>query len=158
MKLIAAGGKITVQAHDDDIQIIANKVLSLISQSDWVDIKGKKGIRLHGSNCMVEISDVVQFFTNKPVLFHGNLETLAASSKAHPQWETGPTIKTKAERGDFNERFHLVSQTEDTPLAHRRYRVTSESGQQWDGVTNSEGLTERIYTSTEEELSLEILE
>ena len=158
MKLIAAAGGITIQAHDDQVQIIANKVLTLISQADWVDIKGKKGIRLHGSDCMVEISDIVQFFTSKPVLFHGNLETLAAMNKPHPRWETGPTDKSRAERGEFDERFHLVSEKDNTPLAHRRYRIFSESGQQWDGVTNSEGLTERIYTAAEEKLSLEILE
>lgn len=43
MKLIAAAGGITIQAHDDEIKVIANKVLSLISQADWIDIKGKKG-------------------------------------------------------------------------------------------------------------------
>jgi uncharacterized protein (DUF2345 family) len=105
---------------------------------------------------MLEIGDLVQFFTSSPVLFHGNLETLASSSKPHPRWETNPTSRTKAERGLFDERFHLVSQTDDTPLAHRRYRITASSGQQWDGITNSEGLTDRIYTAAEEQLSIEV--
>jgi type VI secretion system secreted protein VgrG len=80
MKLIAAAGKVTVQAQDDDVEIIANKVLRLLSESDWVDIRGKKGVRLHGGNHMLEISDQTQFFTSSPVLFHGNLETLAPKS------------------------------------------------------------------------------
>ena len=87
MKLIAASGNITVQAHDDDIQVIANKVLSLISQSDWVDIKGKKGVRLHGPAAMVEITDRMQVFAPKPALFHGNLETLAPQNRPHPSSE-----------------------------------------------------------------------
>ncbi|MBF6907469.1 DUF2345 domain-containing protein, partial [Acinetobacter baumannii] len=87
MKLIAASGKITVQAHDDDIQIIANKVLSLISQSDWVDIRGKKGVRLHGPEAMVEITDRMQVFAAKPALFHGNLETLAPQGRPQPSAE-----------------------------------------------------------------------
>jgi type VI secretion system secreted protein VgrG len=77
MKLIAAGGKVSVQAQDDDVEIIANKVLALLSESDWVTIRGKKGVRLQGANHMIEISDQTQFFTSSPVLFHGNLETLA---------------------------------------------------------------------------------
>ncbi len=76
MKLIAAGGKVSVQAQDDDVEVIANKVLALLSESDWVNIRGKKGVRLHGANHMLEISDQTQFFTSSPVLFHGNLETL----------------------------------------------------------------------------------
>jgi len=77
MKLIAAAGKVTMQAQDDDVEVIANKVLRLLSESDWVEIRGKKGVRLHGGNHMLEISDQTQFFTSSPVLFHGNLETLA---------------------------------------------------------------------------------
>ena len=80
IKLIAAGGKVAVQAQEDDVEIIANKVLALLSESDWVTIRGKKGVRLQGANHMVEISDQTQFFTSSPVLFHGNLETLPPKS------------------------------------------------------------------------------
>ena len=80
MKLIAAGGKVSVQAQDDDVEVIANKVLALLSESDWVNIKGKKGVRLHGAGHMLEISDQTQFFTTSPVLFHGNLETLPSKN------------------------------------------------------------------------------
>ena len=42
MKLIAASGKIAIEAHNDEVDMIARKVLSLISEADWVNIKGKK--------------------------------------------------------------------------------------------------------------------
>jgi type VI secretion system secreted protein VgrG len=80
MKLIAAAGKVSVQAQSDNVEVIANKVLDLLSESDWVNIRGKKGVRLHGTNNMLEIGETVQFFTSAPVLFHGNLETLPAKS------------------------------------------------------------------------------
>ncbi|MES2742297.1 MAG: type VI secretion system Vgr family protein [Pseudomonadota bacterium] len=76
MKLVAAAGKISIQAQSDDLDIIANKVLLLMSQSDWIQLTAKKGIRLQGGDQMLEISDLVQFMTTKPVRFHGNLETL----------------------------------------------------------------------------------
>ncbi|MBC7454294.1 MAG: type VI secretion system tip protein VgrG [Massilia sp.] len=81
MRLIAASGKVHIQAQSDDITAIANKVLSLISESDWVDIRGKKGVRLHGADSMLEISDKVQFFTASPTIFHGNIETLAPKNR-----------------------------------------------------------------------------
>jgi type VI secretion system secreted protein VgrG len=80
MKLIAAGGKVSMQAQSDDIEVIANKVLTMLSETDWVEIRGKKGVRLHGTNNMLEIGDKVQFYTSSPVLFNGNLETLAVKS------------------------------------------------------------------------------
>jgi hypothetical protein len=68
MKLIAASDKVSIQALSDDVEILVKKVLSLISEADWVNIKGKKGVRLQGANHMLAISDKVQFFTSSPVL------------------------------------------------------------------------------------------
>jgi type VI secretion system secreted protein VgrG len=84
IKLVAAAGKVSVQARSDDVDVIANKVLRLISEADWVDIRGKQGVRLHGANCMIEISEKVQVFTSSPTLFHGNLEMLAPKNRPQP--------------------------------------------------------------------------
>jgi type VI secretion system secreted protein VgrG len=95
MKLIAAAGKVSVRAESDDVEVVAQKVLTLLSESDWVDIRGRKGVRLHGGDCMVEISDLVQFFTPKPTLFHGNLETLGPKNRPQPEPEKKETANAK---------------------------------------------------------------
>ena len=119
MKLIAASGKVSIQAHSDEVEILAQKVLSLISEADWVNIKGKKGIRLHGANHMLEISDKVQFFTSSPVLFNGNLETLAPKSVSQ----------------EFNERPHssfdqevLLVNVDDTPAVGVAFELLRDDG------------------------------
>jgi type VI secretion system secreted protein VgrG len=84
MKLIAATGKVTIQAQSSEIEIIAKKVLALISEQDWVEIRGKLGVRLSGGTDTLEISDTSQFLTRKPVLFHGNLETLPSRTAPPP--------------------------------------------------------------------------
>jgi type VI secretion system secreted protein VgrG len=110
MKLVAAAGKITVQAHDDDVQVIANKVLALISQTDWIDLKGKKGVRLHGPECMVEITDRMQVFASKPALFHGNLETLGSQNRPQHFAEHKINI-TEPEQPDEPRQMILTLQT-----------------------------------------------
>jgi len=119
MKLIAASGKVSIQAHSDEVEIVAQKVLSLISEADWVNIKGKKGVRLHGANHMLEISDKVQFFTSSPVLFNGNLETLAPKSVSQ----------------EFNERPHssfdqevLLVNADDTPAVGVAFELLRDDG------------------------------
>jgi type VI secretion system secreted protein VgrG len=84
MKLIAAAGKVTIQAQSDEIEVVAKKVLALISEQDWVEIRGKVGVRLSGGGDTLEISDTTQFLTRKPVLFHGNLETLPSRTTVPP--------------------------------------------------------------------------
>lgn len=96
MKLVAAAGKVTVQASSDEVEIIAQKVLSLISESDWVNIRGRKGIRLHGAEFMLEIGDKVQFFTPSPTLFHGNLETKGPNNQPQPQPKSVATVPGKS--------------------------------------------------------------
>jgi type VI secretion system secreted protein VgrG len=141
MKLVAAAGKITVQAHDDDIEIIANKVLSMISQSDWIDLKGKKGVRLHGGESMVEISDLVQVFTSKPVLFHGNLETLGPKNRPHPSAEHKITIaepKTPEEPRQLV--FTLQTHPESgRPFSNVPYVLYKNGSQIDDGITDDLG-------------------
>ncbi|MEG0886822.1 MAG: DUF2345 domain-containing protein, partial [Janthinobacterium sp.] len=119
MKLIAASGKVSIEAHSDEVEILAQKVLSLISEADWVNIKGKKGVRLHGANHMLEISDKVQFFTSSPVLFNGNLETLAPKSVSQ----------------EFNERPHssfdqevLLVNADDTPAVGVAFELLRDDG------------------------------
>lgn len=155
MKLVAAAGKVSIQAQSDDIDLIANKVLTLISQTDWVEIRGRKGVRLHGADSMIEISDKVQLFTSTPTLFHGNLETLGPQSRPQPAVATaapmssGPNI--------FDEQFRLVGTDGATPLANRRYRITSSDGRTWEGASDANGLTRRIKTSDATKISIELL-
>jgi len=142
MKLIAASGKITVQAHDDDIQVIANKVLSLISQSDWVDIKGKKGVRLHDPEAMVEITDRMQVFAPKPALFHGNLETLAPQNRPHPSSEHKINIGEPKTPDDpkqllFSLQTHPVN---GRPFANVPYSLFKGETKVRDGITDDMGL------------------
>jgi type VI secretion system secreted protein VgrG len=141
MKLVAAAGNITVQAHDDDIQIIANKVLSLISQSDWIDLKGKKGVRLHGADCMIEVSDLVQFFTSKPVLFHGNLETLGQKNRPHPSTEHKITIADPKETEELRQLvFTLQTHPENgRPFANVPYTLYKNGSPLDEGITDDLG-------------------
>lgn len=56
MKLVAARGAVKVQAQDDTMELLAKKVLELISTTDWINIKAKQGVRFHGGGSELEIS------------------------------------------------------------------------------------------------------
>ncbi len=134
MKLIAAGGKVSVQAQEDDLEIIANKVLELLSETDWVDIRGKKGVRLHGVNNMVEIGEQVQFFTSSPVLFHGNLETLPAKSVSQAFNERSSNYR-------FDQEVNFVN-ANLKPEKNIAYELVRGDGTVIDGKSSANGSTE----------------
>lgn len=158
MKLIAASGKITVQAHDDDIRLIANKVLSLISQSDWVDIGGKKGVRLHGPGAMVEITDRMQVFAPKPALFHGNLETLAPQNRPHPSSEHKLTI-TEPKTPEDPKQLLFMLQTHPgsgRPFANVPYTLYKNGSQVDEGITDDLGRIAIEHTRGTQEYTVEL--
>lgn len=134
MKLIAAGGKVSIEAHTNDVEIIANKVLALLSESDWVNIKGKKGVRLHGANHMLEIGDKVQFFTSSPVLFHGNLETL-------PPKSVSQSFNEKSTDYHFDQQVNFL-QPDKKPGPNIAYELIRDDGTVIDGKTADDGSTE----------------
>ncbi|MFS2016555.1 type VI secretion system Vgr family protein [Massilia sp. CT11-108] len=158
MKLIAAAGKITVQAKQDQIELIAAKVMSIISNEEWINLNGKKGIRLHGAGSVLEISDKVQFFTKSPTLFHGNLETLAPAAPSSDS--TSPRAFEPAQsesKHAFDEQFRLIAADGHTPIANRSYRIVADDGQIWEGRSDSDGFTQRVVTKSSLKLSLFLL-
>jgi type VI secretion system secreted protein VgrG len=158
MKLLAAAGKVSIVAKQDDIELIAAKVLTLLSETDWIELKGKKGIRLHGAGSMLEISDKVQFFTASPTLFHGNLETLVPAPKPFSTNQmSSPHSSLPAHEQVFDEQFKLTGSDGQTPLSNCRYRIVADDGQTWEGRSDAHGLTQRVITRSSVRVSLLLL-
>jgi type VI secretion system secreted protein VgrG len=133
MKLIAAGGKVSIQAQESDVEVIANKVLTLLSESDWVTIRGKKGVRLQGANHMLEISDHTQFFTSSPVLFHGNLETL-------PPKSVSQAFNEKPKDYNFDQEVNFL-QMDGKPASKVSYELIRSDDMTTNGNTTASGTT-----------------
>ena len=56
MKFTAASGKFTVHAQNDAMQVLAKKVLEIISTTDWINISAKKGVRINGGGTEIVLS------------------------------------------------------------------------------------------------------
>lgn len=56
VKHIAARGDIQTQAQDGNLEILAKKVMDLISTTDWINIKARKGVCIYGGGSELKIS------------------------------------------------------------------------------------------------------
>ena len=71
IRLIAASGKVRVEAQSDEIEIIARRAVEIMSTDDWISLKAKQGIRLNGGGTELEISSRgVLGFTDGEFLVH----------------------------------------------------------------------------------------
>ena len=56
IKHIAARGNIQTGAQDGSIELLAKKVMELISETDWINIKARKGVRVYGGGSELTVS------------------------------------------------------------------------------------------------------
>ena len=57
----------------------------------------------------------------------------------------------------FDERFHVVT-TDGRPVVNIHYRIRASTGEVFEGITDSQGLTSRIWTEFPANLSIEFFE
>ncbi|KQV42882.1 type VI secretion system Vgr family protein [Duganella sp. Root336D2] len=64
-KVVAAMGKVELRSNLDEVEIVARKVVEIISTADWINLKAKQGIRLHGGGSeLVLNSDGIKGYTS----------------------------------------------------------------------------------------------
>lgn len=82
VKLTAASGKVQVQAQDDTLQLLAKKVMALISTTDWITITARQGVRINGGSSELVISaDGIQGYTaGKSEMYAADHQTFGAKS------------------------------------------------------------------------------
>ena len=56
IKQVAARGNVETQAQDGALELLASKVVELISTKDWINIKAKKGVCIYGGGSELKIS------------------------------------------------------------------------------------------------------
>lgn len=54
--MLAATGDVRIEAQQDNVEIVARKVIEIMSTSDWINLKAKEGIRINGGGSELEIS------------------------------------------------------------------------------------------------------
>ncbi|HZZ03404.1 type VI secretion system Vgr family protein [Paraburkholderia sp.] len=54
--LVAASGKVRVEAQNDRVEIIAQRAIEIMSTDGWIELKAKLGIRINGGGSEVEIT------------------------------------------------------------------------------------------------------
>jgi type VI secretion system secreted protein VgrG len=71
INIVAGMGKVRVESQGESVEVIARKVLELMSTSGWVEIKSPKGVRISGGGSVMEISGSgIKGFTSGEFLVH----------------------------------------------------------------------------------------
>ena len=148
ISLVAAGGKIRIEAQSDGMKLIARQVLELISTTDWIELKAKQGIRLNGGGSEIEVgADGVRVCTAAQFLVHAATFDVDGPQSRPQAFDTRP----------HDQQFTLLDKLTGKPLSGMKYEIRKQSGEIVSGVTDASGKTQRVNTDGVEKLSLKIV-
>jgi type VI secretion system secreted protein VgrG len=138
VKVIAAAGKVQVQAQSDGVELLAKRVLDIISTSDWINIRAQKGVRIcaGGSEIVIDAQGI-RGCTNGTHEMHASAhQTLGpqtASSSLHRQFPELSKLLTEKTW------IEIVLLDDDIPVKGEPYVLTDAEGKKHEGTLDEKG-------------------
>lgn len=136
IKLFAAKGKVEVQAQSDDLDIIAEKVLRLLSATSRIEIHAKEEVVISagGSSVKINASGITESTSGKWIA-HASMHLMpgpATSNYVMPHLQKAELQKTDLE---FRHMTYWGA-----PLAGAAYKATLSDGSTRKGTLDAEGI------------------
>ncbi|PCE24640.1 type VI secretion system Vgr family protein [Burkholderia ubonensis] len=140
MKLIAAAGKVRIEAQTNGIDMTAKQAITITSTTDRIHLHAAKEIVLHAGSTEVRISErgYVVRTAGEHTVYAGSHQTDA------PQTRPMRLPVTSDNPGQFAAHFVLMEHASGFALPQQPYRITLDNGRVIEGVSNERGETSLV--------------
>src|SRR6201999_749996 len=153
VKLVAASGKIRIEAQQDGLELIARRAIDIMSTTDWIKVNARQGIRLNGGGTELGISAKgIIGFTDGAFRVHAS-DHQTANPLAKPVKLPLADIR----QAKVAEHFVLMEHGSGLRLPGQRYRIALADGQLIDGTTNELGETALVLSESMQMATLAFL-
>jgi len=140
MALVAAAGKVRIEAQTDGVDLTAKKTINITSTTDSIHLHAAEEIVLHAGSTEVRISErgYVVKTAGEHTIHAGSHQTDAAQVRPMrlPVTPDNP--------GQYAAHFVLLEHDSGFALPNQPYRVTLDNGRVIEGVSNELGETEVV--------------
>ncbi len=155
IKLIANQGPVSVQAQNDKLELLARHGLDITSSEDEIRITARKKITLNANGSYIQMDRYgIEAATEGEI----NLRSVyfAYHNEKCRNAPTLPDLPTPNNPPfEYSQQYQLLRPDGQMPVANSRYVIKTHDGsQEWRGVSDEEGLTERVWTVDETDLSI----
>ncbi|WP_250537462.1 DUF2345 domain-containing protein, partial [Caballeronia sp. AZ10_KS36] len=125
MMLVAASGKIRIEAQSDGIDVVATKDVHISSEDGWINLTAMKGIRFNGAGTTLELSAAgLLGATNGQFLVH------AADHQTEGPQST-PLMFPRKAYADTSSLSHLYH--DDEPVQGAKFQIHYDDGKRYGG-------------------------
>jgi len=154
VQAIAANGPVSLQAHTDQLEILADKEVAVISVNDCIEIKAKEKIVLQAgeSSITLEGGDIT-FACPGTFSVKGGQHVFDSGVFSETSLTRLPDSRPRL----FDEAFVLKDEETGQPLAGYQYRIIRADGSIEPGVTDEKGQTHLVSSVEVEQLKLEVI-
>jgi len=153
IKSIAQAGTHTLQAHTDQMEILAEQSVTITSSNDEIHILAKEKIVLQAGQSSVTLEGSnITFACPGTFSVKGSGNHFLGAGKGSAEMERLPDSQVKL----FDEAFILKDQHTDMPLANVSYRIKHADGTYAYGTTDEFGRTHVAGSQEAEELIFEV--
>ncbi|STY90984.1 type VI secretion system Vgr family protein [Moraxella bovis] len=137
IKMIAASGNINISAQRNDIDIVAEEVLRLISKRKKIEISAMEEIVLNVQGNYIKIlPDKIEQGTKGEWIVHANKHELSSPN----------TIEFELPQDPYDE-MYVITDSNGNPVSGFAYKITTDDGRVYRGITNEKGETIRVGTA-----------
>ncbi|WP_394780060.1 type VI secretion system Vgr family protein [Undibacterium sp.] len=153
IQAIAANGPLSLQAHTDKLEILADKQISVISVNDHIEINANQKITLQAGQSSITLEGGnITFACPGEFTVKGAQHPFGGGNSKAASLGKLPDTRVKI----FDEAFVLKDQETGVPLANHPYRIKRADGSYEHGVTDGDGHTHLVASTAAENLTIEI--
>ena len=154
IKAVAGNGPVSLEAHTDQLEILADQAITVISVSDSIDIKANQKIVLQAgqSSITLEGGDIT-FRCPGHFTVKGGQHVFNGGASAAAGLPPLPDSRLKL----FDEGFVLKDRDTGELMPRQPYRIKRADGSIETGMTDARGLTHVVAAAAVEALVIELL-
>lgn len=143
----AGNGPLSLQAHTDALEILADKAITVVSVNDCIEIKAKEKIVIQAGQSAVTLQGGdITFACPGNFTVKGGKHNFDNAGKNAAELSRLPETRVK----EYDEAFALLD-PDDIPMSSVPYSIDGPDGKHF-AATDAAGATDRISTTTSEKI------
>lgn len=151
---VAARGTVSIQAHTDQLQVLADREITFISTNDSIELKAKKKIVVQaGQASMTLDGDAITFACSANFSARSGQHSFDSGASESSHLPSLPDTRLKI----YDEGFVVKDEVTGDPIAGLTYRIVRADGSYEEGKTDQNGQTHIVKSAEIETLTLELL-
>ena len=151
LEAVAANGPLSLQAHTDELEMLADKEITVVSVNDSISINAKTKIVLKAGQTSITLEGAnITFACPGKFSVKGAAHFLDGGASSAAVLAKLPDGRAKI----FKERLRAVDATSNKPVADLSYKIVLQDGSVLTGRTDEEGKTIQVATTEMETLKV----